>query len=72
MGGNMKITIEEAVRRIQELNRFSEETGQPLPYRPGFILSQELRGHVVDLEDGSITLNGADARHRPTAAETGK
>jgi len=60
------ITINEAVQRIQALQQFSEETGVKLPFRPGFILGQELRGHVVDLESGAITLNGAEARHAAT------
>lgn len=64
------ITISEAVQRIQALNQFAEETGVKLPFRPGFILGQELRGHVVDLESGAITLGGANQRFRPTASGT--
>ena len=60
------ITVNEAVQRIQALNQFSEESGVRLPFRAGFILGQELRGHVVDLETGAITLGGANARHAPT------
>lgn len=60
------ITVNEAVQRIQALQQFAEETGVKLPFRPGFILGQELRGHVVDLETGAITLGGAVARHAAT------
>lgn len=60
------ITVNEAVQRIQALQQFAEETGVKLPFRAGFILGQELRGHVVDLESGAITLGGADQRFGST------
>ena len=60
------ITIQEAIERIQALHQFSEETGLPLPYSPGFILRQELHGHTVDFETGAITIGGADQRFTPT------
>ena len=60
------ITINEAVQRIQALNQFAEESGLRLPYSPGFIIGQELRGHIVDLESGSITLGGANLRRSAT------
>ena len=60
------ITISEAVQRIQALQQFSEEAGVKLPFRPGFIIGQELRCHVVDLKTGVITLGGANARHAAT------
>lgn len=64
------ITINEAVQRIQALNQFAEETGVKLPFRARFIIGQELRGHVVDLESGAITLGGASQRFGPTASGT--
>ena len=64
------ITISEAVQRIQALQQFSEEAGVKLPFRAGFIIAQELRGHVVDLETGTITLGGASQRFGPTASGT--
>ena len=64
------ITINEAVKRIQALQQFSEESGVKLPFRAGFIIGQELRGHVVDLETGAITLGGAGQRFGPTASGT--
>jgi len=60
------ISTNEAAQRIQTLQQFSEETGVKLPFRAGFILGQELRGHTVDLESGAITLGGANARHAAT------
>lgn len=62
------ISIDEAVHRIQALNQFAEETGQPLPYRADFILTQELRGHTVDLITGEIVIGAGDNRFRPTAS----
>lgn len=64
------ITINEAVQRIQALQQFSEESGVKLPFRAGFIIGQELRGHLVDLETGAITLGGASQRFGPTASGT--
>lgn len=67
---SQSISINEAVRRIQALQQFAEEAGLRLPYSPGFIVGQELRGHVVDLENGAITLGVGDNRFRPTASGT--
>lgn len=56
---------------VEELQQWSQETGEPLPAAPEYIAQLEEDGLVVDLEKGVATLMESDqgpvTTHEPTA-----
>ena len=56
--------LEELRNQVDELRAWSNLTGQPLPMHPCTIVLFERMGAVVDLVDGSVQFQAADARRR--------
>ena len=56
--------LEDLRNQVDELRAWSDLTGQPLPMHPCSIVLLESMGAVVDLVDGSVQFQAADARRR--------
>ena len=56
--------LEDLRSQVDELRAWSDLTGQPLPMDPRSIVLLESMGAVVDLVDGSVQFQSADARQR--------
>ena len=56
--------LEDLRSQVDELRAWSDLTGQPLPMHPCSIVLLESMGAVVDLVDGSVQFQAADARRR--------
>ena len=56
--------LEHLRSEVDELRAWSDLTGQPLPMHPCTIVLFERMGAVVDLVDGSVQFQAADARRR--------
>jgi hypothetical protein len=56
--------LEDLRNQVEDLRRWADLTGQPLPMHPCTIVLFERMGAVVDLVDGSVQFQAADARRR--------
>ena len=56
--------LEDIRNQVDDLRAWSDLTGQPLPMDPRSIVLLESMGAVVDLVDGSVQFQAADARRR--------
>ena len=56
--------LEDIRNQVDDLRAWSDLTGHPLPMHPCSIVLLESMGAVVDLVDGSVQFQAADARRR--------